>query len=52
MKIFFTRQSSIHLENIYQFYLLKNELAENDVIIVADIWDCRQDPAKYTEKFT
>ena len=22
---------------------------ENDIIIVADIWDCRQDPAKHTE---
>ena len=99
MKIFFTRQSNARLENIYQFYLPKNELAatdiynqileqieflkkqpymaalepllagrvypyrglvilrlfkviyyvENDVIIVADIWDCRQDIAKHTE---
>ena len=99
MKVYFTRQSNKHLENIYQFYLPKNAqvaadiynqileeieflkkqpnmaaleplltgraclyrglvvrrmfkviyYVENDTIIVADIWDCRQNPAKHTE---
>jgi len=31
MKIFFTRQSNKHLENIYQFYLQKNEQVAVDI---------------------
>ncbi|MCL2650552.1 MAG: type II toxin-antitoxin system RelE/ParE family toxin [Candidatus Azobacteroides sp.] len=102
MKIFFTRQSNEHLENIYQFYLPKNEqiavdiynqileeieflkkqpymaalvpllaeraypyrglvvrrsfkviyYVENDTIMIADVWDCRQDPVKHTENLS
>ena len=99
MKVFFTRQSDKHLEDIYQYYLSKSEqvavdiynqileeieilkkqpyvatieplllgriypyrglivrrlfkviyYVENETIIVADIWDCRQDPATHTK---